>query len=202
MGIVVSSCKSKSSIKNEISPRLKLNRNTPTKREQRFKTYKFSNRSKKTRQLDEKSPNQNSSEKFCYCKSLDCLNKIDKFCQVDIDTKKDLIHRTTSTNILPLESLSGSPTREKMSHRRPKNNDLHRHYHHHHHHYHHRKHKINFDCQDIRDSPTISLLSDLEAEYCAKPNLSIFSNLYNQGNMKIIFKLLCVRGFSSSHYIF
>lgn len=193
MGIVVSSCKSKSSIKNELSPRLRLNRDTPTKREQRFKTYKLSNRSKKNRLLEEKIPYQIDSEKSCHCKSLDCLKKIDKFCQVEINTKKNLIHRTTSTSILPLKNQSESPTTSEMSNRRSKHSDLHRHFHHHHHHYHHRNQRINFDRDNIIASPTISLLSDLEAEFSAKPNLSIFSNLYNQGNIKLILILLCVR---------
>lgn len=184
MGIVVSSCKGKSSVKNELSPQLRLNRDKPSKREQRFKTYKIS---KKKTSLEEKRATscQDSCEKSC--KSLDCLNKSDKYCQVEIFNKY-LIHRATSTDTIAAKSRTKSPKSFKMNHRRSKNNDLHHHYHHYHHHYHHRNHRgsrflMNLDKDDNRDSPTISILSDLEAEIGTKPNLSIFTNLYNQGKL-------------------
>ncbi|RMZ94259.1 hypothetical protein BpHYR1_046908, partial [Brachionus plicatilis] len=143
MGIVVSSCKGKSSAKYEPSPKHRLNRETPSKREQRFKTYKISNRPKKTRQFEQKrlTPCQNSSGTLCHCKSLDFLDKSDKCCQVDIEKTKSLVHRTTSTKILSLKSRSVSPTKAKMNHRRPKHSDLYYHHYHHHHHYHHRNHR-------------------------------------------------------------
>lgn len=66
----------------------------------------------------------------------------------------------------------------------------HHHHHHHHHYHHHPRHKFlnNIENDDLRMSPTVSIMSDMDGEYTRNSNgMSVFSSLYHQGLFRIIF---------------
>ncbi|CAF0788420.1 unnamed protein product [Brachionus calyciflorus] len=163
MGIIISSCKGESSRKYEEVYKSKLNR--PSKREQRFKTYKFSTRSNRSSIRSSKSSLNihrsqvqntipkiikqtplNESPLSFKSKSAEVLNRQkiiyqDKSCQVELDSIK-YIQTPPRKSKTKAKSKSTSPhsnrNRNKMSHRRHKHipDFQHRHQHHHHHYHH------------------------------------------------------------------
>lgn len=219
MGIIVSSCKGKSSaLKYELvdEPVHTPSRPTPSKRDQRFKTYKTLKTSRSnlvpsttqhclsTRLIR----SENTADKryklestpIYKCKSLQNLrdfnliesypkNKSDKFCQVKLISPKSFHNLDrTSKSVSPCLTTNRRKNRSKTKMSNRKSNQqaqqqAFQHHHYHHHHYHRSpKNKIllaHIDDDEMRISPTISILSDIDADF--NRNVSVFSSLYNQG---------------------